>query len=225
MLTKHKGEFDHERTQVIIAFAAGALLATAFFDLIPEAITEMASVRVFSLWFFAGVLALFLLEKTLLWYHHHHEPHNKVRPAVWLITIGDSVHNFLDGVAIAAAFIASPALGMTTSLAVFLHEIPHELVDFGILLSHGASKRQTLLLNILSACFALLGAVFTYSLNTRFQILNTGLLAFAAGNFLYITLADLTPELNACCPDKNKTAKQLFFFGLGIILIGLISSK
>jgi zinc and cadmium transporter len=225
LLVNQQGKFDPEKAQTITALAVGVLLATACFDLVPEALAEGVQPEQFSLWFLAGTTVLFFLEKILRWYHHHHQPHNQIKPAVWLITAGDSLHNFLDGVAIAAAFLASPISGWTVSLAVFLHEIPHELVDFGILLSHGASRRQTLILNLLSACFAFLGAIFSYLLNTRFQALSPDLLAFAAGNFFYIALADLVPELSAAKADKGKTIKQLLLFALGIILIGLISQK
>ena len=219
ILVKNKGEFDLEKNMEITAFAAGALLATAFFDLIPEAISEMKDVSSFSLWFFFGVVTLFMLEKTLLWYHNHHEPHDSMSPAVWLITIGDSIHNFLDGVAISAAFLTNPTLGFATTLAVFLHEIPHELVDFGILLSHGAGRARTLVLNLVSSLTALLGAILMYWLSTRLSSSIPIILAFAAGNFLYITLADLIPELNSRDPSKQKTVKQIMMFTFGVALI------
>lgn len=212
LLKKHKGKFEEEQGLLISAFAAGALLATALLDLLPEAKGEISGVLV-------GIIVMFVLEKLLLWYHHHHAPHNQVKPAIWLITIGDSLHNFLDGVAIAAAFIVSPVLGLTTTMAVFLHEIPHELVDFGILLSHGLSKNKTLLLNFISALFAVLGALLTYYFSNLLTFSNSNLLAFTAGNFLYISLADLIPELNHCTPRKQNTTKQLFLFFGGIILI------
>ena len=217
LLKRYKGEFENENGILISAFAAGALLATALLDLLPEAKGEITGVLI-------GIVVMFLLEKLLLWYHHHHEPHNKIKPAVWILTVGDSLHNFLDGVAIAAAFIASPVLGLTTTMAVFLHEIPHELVDFGILLSHGLSRGKTLFLNFLSALFALLGAILMYYLSTHLIGYLPFFLAFAAGNFLYISLADLLPETNHNTPSIQNTAKHIVLFFGGIILIVIMKS-
>lgn len=212
LLKRHHGKFESEQGLIISSFAAGALLATALLDLLPDAKGELTGVLV-------GIAVMFILEKALLWYHHHHEPHNLIKPAVWILTIGDSLHNFLDGVAIAAAFVASPVLGLATTMAVFLHEIPHELVDFGILLSHGLSRGKTLFLNFLSALFALLGATLMYYLSVYLSAYLPFFLAFAAGNFLYISLADLIPETNHGNLSVQNTFKHTTLFFGGIILI------
>jgi zinc and cadmium transporter len=197
------------RPQGLIAFAAGVLLAVSFLDLLPEAEGAFPAAL-------AGMTTLFLLEKVLCWYHQHHAPHNLIAPAVYFLTLGDSIHNFIDGVGIAAAFLVNPALGWATAAAVFLHELPHELVDFSILLSHGVSKKWTLALNFFSALTALLGAAltcyFAHLLTDQLALL----LAFTAGAFIYVAAADLLPELSEEKPTPAVTLRQILAFLAGI---------
>ncbi|KKU73316.1 MAG: ZIP Zinc transporter, partial [Candidatus Amesbacteria bacterium GW2011_GWB1_47_26] len=135
LLALRKKAFTHEQSLLLISFAAGVLLSTAFFDLLPEAIGQIGQLGQIGQiwgWVLAGIIFLFLLEK-FLWYHHHDEEHEGRQRTPILITVGDTVHNFIDGVVIAGTFMVAPATGIVTALAVAAHEIPHEMADFGVL--------------------------------------------------------------------------------------------
>ncbi len=206
----------------IVSFAAGTLLAGAFFDLLPEAIAAASSTSVFAATL-AGMLVFFLLEKIIVW-HHHHGPHGKdvkEKPAGWLNLIGDGLHNFFDGVAISAAFLSSTTLGLTTTLAVVLHEIPQEIGDFGLLLASGFSKRKAIMFNLISAVTAVLGAIAFYYFSSIVHGIEPLALAFTAGMFIYIAAADVIPELHKEKQITN-SALQFVFILLGITLIWLV---
>ena len=152
----------------LAAFAAGVLLATAFFDLLPEAAHEgeELGINVF-FWALAGILLFFAIERFVHWFHHHeeyseHEHEKEAQSTIPLIIIGDTVHNFVDGIVIAATFLVDIQLGIITTLAVAAHEIPAEIADFGLMLHKGLSKMRIILVNILSASAAFLGAIMTY---------------------------------------------------------------
>ena len=136
LLALRKKAFSHEQSLLLISFAAGVLLSTAFFDLLPEAGEKLSLIGVL-----AGIIFLFLLEK-FLWYHHHDEEHEGHRRTPVLITVGDTVHNFIDGVVIAGTFMVAPATGIVTAMAVAAHEIPHEMADFGVLLTKGWARKK-----------------------------------------------------------------------------------
>jgi zinc and cadmium transporter len=189
-------------TEPLSAFAAGALLGTAFLDLLPEAIeyAEKMAVDAHSifLWALVGIIIFFLLERFVHWFHHHHEHTEEAKkPVGTLIVLGDSIHNFIDGVAIAVTFLVDPALGVITTLAVGAHEIPQEIGDFAILLKAGYSRKKVLWLNVLSACTALLGAILTFMVGPSIAGALPVLLAITAGFFIYIALSDLVPEIHA----------------------------
>lgn len=213
LLALRKKPFTHSQSLLMISFAAGVMLATAFLDILPEA-------GVFDGWaILAGIIFLFLLEKSLIWYHHHGDECDSHAPA--LISIGDTLHNFIDGVVMGAAFLANPATGMITALAVMAHEIPHEMADFAVMLSLGWSKWKTILTNLLSASVSLVGAVGVYYLGDRIQTYLPMLLSFAGGMFIYLACSDLIPELHHAhdkAPVKNN-ATQILFFVFGIALI------
>ena len=183
------------------AFAAGTLLGTVFFDLFPEAarLAEEggSKINVFA-YVLSGILGFFLLERFIHWFHHHqHEyPDEKVKPTVPLIIVGDSVHNFIDGVIIAVTFLVNIPLGIVTTLAVAAHEIPQEIGDFGILLNKGLKKKKVLLLNIISALTAMMGAVIAYLLGEKIEASLPILLSITAGFFIYIAASDLIPEIH-----------------------------
>ncbi len=188
----------------LAAFAAGTLLGTVFFDLLPEAVHESENleksgteVNIF-LWTLLGILGFFLLERFIHWFHHHqHEYEDEpVKPTVPLIIIGDSVHNFIDGVIIAATFLVSIPLGIVTTLAVAAHEIPQEIGDFGILLHKGLKRKKVLLVNILSALTAVAGALITFWIGEKVETSIPILLAITAGFFIYIAASDLIPEIH-----------------------------
>jgi zinc and cadmium transporter len=184
----------------MVAFAAGTMLAAALLDILPEAF-NLAAGREQSL--FATVLAalvvFYLLERAALWRHAHHDPSAHAAPsqgAAWAVLLGDGVHNFVDGVLLAAAFLADPWIGITTTLAVVAHEVPQELGDFVLLLSAGWSKRKALLANGASSLTSVLGGVIGwYALDGAREALPYAL-AVAAGSFLYIAVADLMPLLH-----------------------------
>jgi zinc and cadmium transporter len=205
----------------LVSFAAGALLGAAFLDLLPEAIEENGGpVMVYAL---IGIVAFFVIETFLYWYHchyghHHHHRHHRiqVQPFTWLNLIGDGIHNFVDGMIIAASYLVSVPLGVTTTFAVVLHEIPQELGDFGVLVFGGMSRARAVFYNFLSALTAVLGALVVFFFNV--QNITKFLIPFAAGGFIYIASADLLPELHK---ERNiqRAATQLLFFllGLGVI--------
>ncbi|HUQ85321.1 MAG TPA: ZIP family metal transporter [Candidatus Limnocylindrales bacterium] len=182
------------------SFAAGVLLGTAFFDLLPEALHEGESkgIDVFS-WTLFGIILFFLIERTIHWFHHHedyHEHEKETKSTLPLIIIGDTMHNFIDGVVIAATFIADPRLGVITSLAVFAHELPQEIGDFGLMLHKGMKRKKIILVNILSAAVAFVGAILTYSLGNIIEGYIPIFLSITAGFFIYIATSDIIPEIH-----------------------------
>lgn len=186
----------------LIAFAAGAMLAAALLDILPEAIHLASGQTEAMLATLLGSLVVFyLLEHAAIWRHAHPDDeamhgHAPNAAAAWAVLVGDGVHNFVDGILIAAAFLADPWLGVTTAVAVVAHEVPQELGDFVLLLSAGWSKRQALLANAASSAASVLGGVVGW---LAFESAREALqyaLAIAAGSFLYIAVADLLPLLH-----------------------------
>jgi zinc and cadmium transporter len=213
-------------TEPLSAFAAGALLGTAFLDLLPEAIeyAEKMAVDAHSifLWALVGIIIFFLLERFVHWFHHHHEhTEEEKKPVGTLIVLGDSIHNFIDGVAIAVTFLVDPALGVITTLAVGAHEIPQEIGDFAILLKAGYSRKKVLWLNVLSACTALLGAILTFMVGPSIAGALPVLLAITAGFFIYIALSDLVPEIHAWGTKKLAITESALLI-LGIAVVGVL---
>jgi len=205
----------------LVSFAAGALLGAAFLDLLPAALkTTGELIFVYAL---VGIVVFYVLETFLYWYHchyghHHHHKKHHVKPFVWLNLIGDGIHNLVDGMIIAAAYLVSVPIGMATTFAVILHEIPQELGDFGILVYGGVSRAKALFFNFLSALTAVVGALVVYFFSFTIDVSHY-LIPFAAGGFIYIASADLLPELHKE-PNMKRTITQLFFFllGIGVIL-------
>lgn len=203
----------------MISFAAGALLGDAFFHLLPEIVEEQGFGVNISLYILSGIAFFFIVEKIIHWRHCHHpitkdHPH----PFAWMNLFGDGVHNFLDGLIIGAAYIVSLPVGIATTIAVILHEIPQEIGDFSILIHGGFSRAKALFLNFFSALLAVLGAVIALLLSTRTEGLTTFLVPFAAGGFVYIALSDLIPELHKE-EDWRKSVLQLFAFAIGIAIM------
>lgn len=184
----------------LASFAAGTLLGAAFFDLLPEALHtgEERGIDIF-LWSLIGILIFFLMERFIHWFHHHEDYHEHPRESkstAPLIIIGDTVHNFVDGIVIAATFLVSIPLGIVTTLAVVAHEIPQEVGDFGLLLHKGLSKQKIIIVNIVSASAAFVGAIITYLLGDILEGYIPILLALTAGFFIYIATSDLIPEIH-----------------------------
>ncbi|MEK7129453.1 MAG: ZIP family metal transporter [Patescibacteria group bacterium] len=176
-----------------LAISSGILLGTVFFDLIPEAYGQIGQTSY--VFVIAGLISFFALEKCIHW-HHETNHKRKEKPVAYLALVGDSVHNFLDGAIIAVAFLTSIPLGLTTTVAVIAHEIPHELGDFSILVYGGFSNRRALWYNFLSALTAIAGTIVVFLFSRSILLVEPYLLAFGAGNFLYIAASDLIPELH-----------------------------
>ncbi len=194
----------HGLMLVFVGIAVGALLGDAFIHLIPEASETLGDST--ALWVLLGMGIFFILEKFLHW-HHHHEPHQEtedacddcddhVRPFGFLIIFADILHNVVDGVIIAAAFLVSTEAGVATTIAVALHELPQEIGDFGVLLHAGFSRTRALIANVASALSAFLGAGLVFLIGSYSEAMIPALSALAAGSFIYIAAADLVPELH-----------------------------
>jgi len=201
----------------LVSYAVGTLLGASLFNLLPEALDSLPS-RTAMITLVAGILTFFVLEKVVLWRHCHDEEecaaHNR---AASLVVIGDAVHTFVDGAVIAAATLVSPALGVTTALAVAAHEIPQEMGDAAILLSAGYSRRGALALNLASAGGGVIGAILMLLFGAAVPLVVPRVLAFAAGAFLYVAMADLIPSLHQGRFDAGS------FRQLGLIVLGLVT--
>jgi len=201
-------------------FAAGALLAAVFLDLFKEgfeASSEPATVLYAAL---IGILIFFFAERFLRWFHHHHQ-HEKTDPTVPLIVTGDTLHNALDGVAIAAAFLVSVPTGIVTTIAVAAHEIPQEIGDFGLLLKKGMSRKRVLMVNLLSALATVAAAVITFVLGDADRLPTGVLLGLSAGFLLYIALSDIIPLLHEDADHKKLLDIQSIVLVLGLLVVAV----
>lgn len=210
---------------LLISLAAGALLGDAFIHLIPEASAE-AGAETAALLVLAGILTFFLLEKLLHWHHSHGDDefspdHARIHPVGNLVIISDGIHNLIDGLAIGAAFMVSPEIGVATAIAIALHEIPQEIGDFGLLVHAGFSRMKALLVNFVSALTAFAGLVLAFAIGEAHEGLVPLVAAFAAGNFIYIAVADLLPEIHKTTEGK-RSFLQVLVIALGIAaMLGL----
>lgn len=203
----------------LVSFATGGLLGGAFLHLLPEAAEQLGLGWGFSLITLGGILAFFVLEKFIFW-RHCHIPTSKTHPhpVVFMNLVGDGFHNLLDGVMVAASFMTDFSLGIVTTLAVLIHEIPQEIGDFGVLVYGGFSKVKALLFNFASGLIAILGVILTLALGAKFTNLVPLILPFTAGGFIYIASSDLIPELK-----KETQVGKSFLQFLGLLLgIGLM---
>lgn len=218
-----------EWVPVMVSYAIGALLGAAFLEILPHAIEHAGSLQAVSAAVLAGIFAFFILEKLVLWRHCHTEhceahgaeagAHDHGRSGL-MITVGDTVHNFVDGIMIAAAFLVDVKLGVITAFAIAAHEVPQELGDFLILLHSGYSKRRALLLNLLSSAAMMLGALLGYFLLAAMQEFLPYMLAIAAAGMIYVAVADLIPGLHRRA-ELGHTAQQAVLIGLGILTVWL----
>ena len=200
----------------LVGFASGSLIGGAFIHLLPESLEETGQVIFY--YVIVGIVFFFIMEKFLYW-RHCHEGKCPVHIFAYLNLIGDGVHNFIDGMIIAASFILSYDLGIATTLAVIFHEIPQEIGDFGVLIYGGIGKRKALAYNFVSALTAIAGALVTYHL-AYIQGIEQFLVPFAAGGFIYIAATDLMPELH-----KKYGAKESVIQLVAILTgIGLMSA-
>jgi zinc and cadmium transporter len=217
---------------VLISYAVGTMLGAVFLEILPHAFGIADSLEVMAATILFGILLFFILEKLVLWRHCHQEqceahdphitPHDHGRSGM-MIMIGDTFHNFVDGVLIAAAFLANTELGIVTSLAIIAHEVPQEIGDFLILLHSGYSKTKALMLNMLSSAAMVLGGVLAYyALQTMQQWIPT-LLGLAAASMLYVSVADLIPGLHRR-PQIRDSVQQVVLITLGVATIWLVGA-
>lgn len=228
-------------TQHMLSLAAGALLATAFMHLLPEAFESHAGAHDLFMVLLVGLVFFFLLDKAELWHHgheHHHDhadaaheehahhaghSHGQPRPAgSWAVLTGDSVHCFGDGVLIASAFIADIRLGIIASLAVLAHEVPHHMGDLMVLRATSSNKRAALLKVSMAGAVTALGGVVGFWLVEQLQDYLPYFLAVASSSFIYVALADLIPQLQTRL-SARQTAAQIAWLGAGIGLVTLVS--
>jgi len=199
---------------IFISLAVGALLGDAFIHLIPEAFESGINTIIISLLIVAGVFIFFILEKFLHWHHHGEDQNDEhVHPVGKLILFSDGVHNFLDGLIIGASFLVSIPIGIATTIAVILHEIPQEIGDFAVLIHAGYSRTRALWLNFLSAVLAVAGVVLSLILGSSAPAFSAWILPIAAGGFIYIALADLIPELH-----KSNDGKKGMLQAVGVFI-------
>jgi len=201
---------------MLVSLSAGALMGGAFLHLIPEAISNSMATNTF-IYILVGFLVFFLIEKILHWRHCHMEK-CEVHTFAYMNLFGDSVHNFIDGLIIAASFVADINLGIVATFAVAIHEIPQEMGDFGVLIYGGFKKTKALLMNFATALLAIAGGVSGYLLSSYTSSFVIFLLPFAAGGFIYIAASDLIPELRK---ETSLTKSMLNFvvFIIGILII------
>lgn len=204
----------------LVSFAVGSLLGGAFLGLLPEALEKAESLPVFST-VLAGLVLFFILEKWVLWRHCHDPECPTDRVAGELILLGDAIHNFFDGIVIAASFLSGPILGVSSALAVVAHEIPQEVGDFAILLHSGYGRRRALAYNLLSSSTTTVAAIAAYFALASIQPLVPYVLAVSASSFLYIAMSDLVPGLHRGFSFRTAVV-QVAFIVAGILTMALI---
>lgn len=219
ILLSHE-KFTLKISHFLASFAAGVLLGTAFFDLLPEALHEGEEKGIDVLfWTLVGIVIFFLVERFIHWFHHHDEFHKDTKESkstLPLIIIGDTMHNFIDGVVIAATFMVNTQVGIVTALAVFAHEVPQEIGDFGLMLHKGLSRKKIILTNVMSAAVSFIGALMTYLLGNILEGYIPILLAITAGLFIYISASDLIPEIH------YEKRKGFAFIESLLLVIGIV---
>lgn len=203
-------------THFIVSFAIGALLSVAFLDLIPEAIEGSSADKILP-FVLGGVFLFFILEKFIFWYHCH-DGKCEIHSYSYLILWGDFFHNFLDGIILALTFMADIRLGMATTVAVILHEIPQELSDYGIMVHGGLSRGKALFYNFLSGLASVLGALIAWSVGATLEPFLPIGIALTAGAFIYLATTDLMPELHESTNVSHSVIQTVFVI-LGAILV------
>lgn len=221
----------------LVSYAIGALLGAVFLEILPEAIKLSTNITALSSTILGGILLFFTLEKLLIWRHchhdhcevHDHEAHEPHEPKAgehgrsgMMIMVGDTFHNFVDGIIIAAAFLTDTQLGIVTSMAIIAHEIPQEVGDFMILLHSGYSKTRALFLNLVSSLATLVGGVLAYYALRSMQGFVPILLALAAASMIYVAVADLIPGLHKRTTLRD-TIEQVVLIALGISSIVFVN--
>jgi zinc and cadmium transporter len=213
-------KFFRKASLFLVSFAVGALFGDAFIHLLPESFEKISSKLAVSILTMVGVLSFFVLEKFVRW-RHCHIPSSRehVHPFVTMNLLGDTIHNLIDGMLIGASFLVSFPIGITTTVAIALHEIPQEIGDFSVFLHGGLSPKKALLFNFLSALAAVLGAVGALIIGLRVQGFGLALLPVTAGGFLYIAGSDLIPELHHETKISTSLGQLIsIMLGIGIMM-------
>jgi len=213
-----------------VSFSVGALLGDAFIHILPETITEYGFSLSISLYVILGMLLFFVLEKFIHWRHCHHlnfckehDAHKHPHSIAYMNLIGDGFHNLLDGMIIASSYLLNWQVGVATTLAVVLHEIPQEIGDFGVMLHAGLTKSKAIFYNFLTALAAILGAIIVLLANNFFENIASILLPITAGGFLYIAGSDLIPEMHKeHSPLKSLLQLAFILLGVGVMLLLLL---
>jgi zinc and cadmium transporter len=208
-------------TFLLVSFAIGGLFGDAFIHLLPESFEEIESKLAVALLILVGILIFFVLEKVLRWRHYHlSDKEEHIHPVVTMNLVGDAVHNLIDGMVIGATYLVNIPLGITTTLAIVLHEIPQEMGDFGILVHGGLSNKKALAFNLLSALTAVIGVVLSLVIGPHVQGYATALIPITAGGFIYIAGSDLLPELQ----HDVKVGRSVLQFTLILLGIGIMAA-
>jgi zinc and cadmium transporter len=205
---------------IFVSIAVGALLGDAFIHLIPESFEEIANPTLVSVLIIGGILLFFIVEKFLHWHHHELDSENHVMPVGKMILFSDSVHNIVDGIIIGVSYMVSIEVGIATTIAVLLHEIPQEIGDFGVLLHAGYSRAKALLYNFYTALCAIVGLGIAYFLSQYAEAITIWFLPIAAGGFIYIAVADLIPELHKTISSSKKSHALI---QIAVVVIGVLA--
>lgn len=203
----------------LVALSVGGLMGGAFIHLLPEAIESYKGENALLI-ALVGFFIFFIIEKTIHW-RHCHKGHCEKHTFAHMNLIGDSIHNFLDGLIIAASFIVSPAIGITSTIAIAMHEIPQELGDFGVLIYSGMTRKKALILNFITALTAVIGGIFGFYLSSNIDSISPILLLLASGGFIYIAATDLIPEIRKETNTKKSIINFLIII-LGIFIMYLL---
>lgn len=216
----------------LVSLSTGVLLGTALLHVLPEAFETGASPHALFMTLLGGLMFFFLLEKAELYrhthhhegdghHHHHHFDQEQAGRGGLSVLVGDSIHNFCDGIIIAAAFLADHHLGWVTAMAIVAHEIPQEVGDYIVLLNAGFTRRKALFFNAVSGMAAVIGGLVGYYIVGPWQQLFPYLLVAASSSFVYVSVADLIPQLQRRLPWKD-TALQLLWLGVGIVFVLIV---
>ena len=214
---------------LLVSYATGEMLGSAFLHLLPEAVEEAeggaaaGGILPIFLYVLLGIIIFFIIEKFVHWRHCHESGDAekdgcKIHPTAYLNIVGDAVHNFMDGIVIATGFSAGIGTGIASTIAIVIHEIPQEIGDYGVLIHSGMDKKKALLYNLGSALFAVLGAILAYYFINSISAFGTMLIPIAAGGFIYIASADLIPTLHKET-SLNRTIAQFVMMILGIVIM------
>jgi zinc and cadmium transporter len=213
----------YRRILFLVSFSAGTLLGDAFIHLIPEAYENPSNRTAVSIYILFGILLFFVLEKIVHWRHCHERAcEDHPHPFTYNILMGDALHNFVDGMVVAASFLVSVPVGVATTIAVVLHEIPQEIGDFGSLVYGGLSKMKALVFNFLTALAAIFGAILVLAIGDGSEKIVSFLIPFTAGGFIYIATSDLIPQLHKEENVKKSIGHLIFLIAGAMLMFALL---